>query len=320
MEIGHCRQSGPAYELVLVPLEALLDYAPLGAFDKRQQVGHAGVQLAFAVQMLQGLGGIQLGRQQNPVSMLQGPQLLVTEPRAFQADAVEAIRMRVPFGRSQRKGQDVLSDRRAPTHVSILTDAAILVDGAEGTHTGMVFHGNVTGQSGPIREDAVVSDPAVVTDVGVGHDEAVASYPGSAPASIGSPRDGHAFAEGVVIAGLKASGFATVLQILRGNSQTGKGVDAITRPKMSFAVENHVRDQVTVFPQDDIGANGAIRTYGTGFWNGRRRSHYGCWVNAHSWLTVSSAGSATGSSATTFAGRGTTAQRTTASQASLSST
>src|SRR5580693_911864 len=64
----------------------LLDHAPLGTLDERNQVGHAVVQLTLTPQAFQGLRGIQLGRQQDAISMLQSSQLRLTKTGPFQPD------------------------------------------------------------------------------------------------------------------------------------------------------------------------------------------------------------------------------------------
>src|SRR6202167_181964 len=72
-------------------LPLLLDHAPLGTLDKGHQVSHAVFRLTFASQAFQGLGGVELGCQQDPVGVLQGTQLLGAEARALGAEPVQAI-------------------------------------------------------------------------------------------------------------------------------------------------------------------------------------------------------------------------------------
>src|ERR1700691_1030895 len=72
-------------------LPLLLDHAPVGTLDKGHQVSHAVFRLTFASQAFQGLGGVELGCQQDPVGVLQGAQLLLAEARALEADPVQAI-------------------------------------------------------------------------------------------------------------------------------------------------------------------------------------------------------------------------------------
>ena len=214
--------------------------------------------------------------------MLQGLQLRRAEAGTLQADAIEAVRVGLALGGSQREGQNILGDGGATAYVGMLPDTAELVHRAERTDTGIVLHRDVAGQGGAIGQDAMVADGAVVTDVGVGHDQAVAANAGSATASLRSAGDGDVFADGVVIADLERGGFATVFQILRGDSQAGEGIDTIPGPQARLAVQYDVRNQLAVLAHLDIRTDGAIGAYDTGVWNESRSSHNGCWVNAHS--------------------------------------
>src|ERR1700728_2461733 len=172
----------------------------------------------------------------------------------------------------------------------MLSYTAELVHRAERTHAGMVFHGDVTGQGGAIGQNAVVPDGTVVTDMGIGHDQAVAAQPRSSTAALGPPRNGHTLADRVVVADFKAGGFAPVLEVLGRYAQTGKGVDAVSSAQARLSIEHYVGNQLAVLAQDYIRTNGAIGANVTGLGNRSRGSHDGCWVNAHSCLTVSKAG------------------------------
>jgi hypothetical protein len=164
----------------------------------------------------------------------------------------------------------------------MLSDTAELMYGAERTYAGMVFHGDVTGQSGAVGQNAVVPDGAVVTDMGIGHDQTVAAYPRSSAAALGSPRDGDTFADGVVIADFKAGEFAPVLEILGRYAQAGKGINAVPGAQAGLAIEYYVGNQLAVLAQDYIRTNGAIGANVTGLRDRSRGSHDGCWVNTHS--------------------------------------
>ena len=73
--------------------------------------------------------------------------------------------------------------------------SAVLMHLIERAYGGVVFDDHVARKRGAVGEDACVSDLAVVSDMGVGHDEASAAHPRGTSSSCGSARNGHAFAD-----------------------------------------------------------------------------------------------------------------------------
>ncbi len=123
--------------------------------------------------------------------------------------------------------------------------------------------------------------------------------------------DGDVLADAVVVADLKPGRFAGVLQVLRGDAEAGEGEDAVPVAEGQVSVEDDVRDQLAVFAEHDIRADGAVRADRAG-----RRYDGSCGddcgrVDAHS----------AGTSGVGFLGpRGTSWHITVASQATLPST
>ena len=161
----------------------------------------------------------------------------------------------------QREGQNILGDGGAAPDVGVLPDTAVLVHGAERADAGVVLYRDVAGQFLAVGQDTVVADGAVVTDdQGVGHDEAVAAYPGGAAAALCSAGDGDIFADGVVTPFSSAVASPRYLRSW-GATTDGKEVDPIPSPKARLAIQDNMGDEFAVLAQLDVRTDGAIGTY-----------------------------------------------------------
>src|SRR6185437_15108239 len=146
----------------------------------------------------------------------------------------------------------------------------------------------------------------------------------------GAAANGHALADGVVVADLGLGWLALILQILRRHADRGEGIDRVPRAQAGVAVHHHVRDEVAFLAENDIGTDGAVGADGAGFGDNRPGRHNRAGMNAHSVAVTDAAAAAiwsTSLSGADFAAglpsapaRGTTAQVSTASQAILPST
>src|SRR5690349_9891542 len=105
----------------------------------------------------------------------------------------------------------------------------------------VLLDGHVTGQRGRIGHDHVVSDVTVMRDMGVGHDQAVASNPGQPGASRRATVDRHALADYVVVADFEARLLAFELQVLRLQPQGRKREYAVVVADFGGAAHHDVR-------------------------------------------------------------------------------
>ena len=97
------------------------------------------------------------------------------EPISSQANDVEPIQA-CPVALSDGEWGDVLSGFGASAQHGAAADACVLVNPDKSANDDIVFHVNMPGELGGIGEDTPISDHAVVSDMGVGHEEIVIAY------------------------------------------------------------------------------------------------------------------------------------------------
>src|SRR5208282_1840719 len=209
------------------PSDWLLYYPSLRRLHEADQHLHILAAVGLGLQLGERLRGVELGGEQNLISVMDPADALAAEAAAFEADFVQPEGVGVAFGRGEREGQNILRNGSAAPDVGMRADAHELVDRAERSDHGPVFHGYVAAQGRSVREDGVVADHAVVRDVGVGHDQRVASDAGEATAARRPTADGDVLADHVVVTDLEPRRLALVFQVLRLDPDRSKGEDAI---------------------------------------------------------------------------------------------
>src|SRR5665213_484602 len=306
----------------------LLDHTALAS---RHEVGEVADVLAAAALLqhvaddFQCLRGIALAAGQGAHGRTQFAELLGGEAASLQAYLVEAVGVVVALDGGERVGQHVLGDRRSAADVAVLADAAELVHRTQRADYSEVLDDDVSGQRCGVGEDAAIADRRVVSDVGVGHDEAVRADRRQAASADGSAGDGDVFADGDVVADLQARRLTCVLQVLRRDAEAGEGEDAVATSERRVAVENDMRDKLAVFAEHDVCADGAEGTDPAARRNDRACGHNRGRMNAHGFTASeitafisSTVGGRT--SAFTFRTRGTSWQVMVASATILPST
>ncbi|MNE42442.1 hypothetical protein D3C80_1365680 [compost metagenome] len=86
----------------------------------------------------------------------------------------------------------------------------------------------------------MVADDAVVTDMGIGHDQVVVAKGGLGAILDGTTVNGHAFADDVMVSDDQPSDFALVLEVGRVFTYRGKLIDAVVFTNPGRALEYHV--------------------------------------------------------------------------------
>lgn len=132
------------------------------------------------------------------------------EAATLKPDGVSAIGAIFARGAGLGKWQDVLSDDGAAADVGMSSDTDELVNRAESADDSPLFDSDVSGERGGVGHDDVVSDEAIVSDVGIGHDEAVTADLRELAALNCAAVDGDVFTDFVVIANFEAGGFSFV--------------------------------------------------------------------------------------------------------------
>jgi len=130
------------------------------------------------------------------------------------------------------------------------TEPTKLMDGCLAGQEHPVLHLDVAGQAGGICEDVVAAHDAVVSDVGVGHQEIVVSDPG-ALVRLDAAADVYAFLEMIAIPDGK--GFAQlrpVSEILRLRADGGAVTDVVVASHTGGVVDAHAALNDTARPDD----------------------------------------------------------------------
>ena len=100
----------------------------------------------------------------------------------------------------------------------------------------------MTGQRGH-GDDDVVSDLHVMSEVAVGKNVGVRTNHGGL-AVAGSAMDGDALADGIVIADFGTGDASAPFEVLRLESDAGKGVDLVACPKAGVSVNYDARSRL----------------------------------------------------------------------------
>src|SRR6266700_3718533 len=94
-------------------------------------------------------------------------------------------------------------------------------------HRGPFFHDDMASQSCGIRQNDVVADYAVMSNVGVGHDERVASNARDSAALGCAAIEGRKLADDIVVSDLEPRRLSFVTNVLRGHPNGGKRKKAV---------------------------------------------------------------------------------------------
>lgn len=212
---------------------------------------------------------------------------LFTKSLAFEPDSVETIGMSIASGSSFRKGQDIAGDGCSASDEGMGADVDKVMYRAKRADDGMIVDDYVPAERGRIRHDDVVSDLAIVRDVGVRHDEIMAAHTRKSTAFHRAPIDGDKFADSVVISYLETRGFAGVSQILRSQADRAEWKEAVVGADFGWAFSGYMRQQMASIPKLDmrsdhaIGADFATRSHPrAGIDNGSRVNFHGANASA----------------------------------------
>jgi hypothetical protein len=124
---------------------------------------------------------------------------------------------------SQSKRQRILHDHGIAADVSFFAHATELMHAGIGADVCAIFDDDVAGERGGIRHDYTITDQAIVSDVGLGHDQTIVTDARQHPATGSAAMDRYELAYVVVRTDLRFGWFAFVLQILRSESNRDEG-------------------------------------------------------------------------------------------------
>ena len=145
-------------------------------------------------------------------------------------------------------GQHVLGGHRVAAQESVGPHSAELMDGGEGADGGAIGHLDVAGQGGRVGEDGVVPHPAIVSHVGVGHEQVVGADLRDSAAQSGPRLHGDVLPDHVAIADGEPGVLAVVLEVLGTMPQGGKGEHVVVPAQSGVAVDHHMDSRTVRAP------------------------------------------------------------------------
>jgi hypothetical protein len=142
----------------------------------------------------------------------------------------------------------------------MVPDADELMNGSQAAQDGMVADRDVTALSRVVRENDIITDDAVMGDMGRHHKQAVIADSGHHAAAFGAGIHGDMFANTIVGTDNQFRRFIMILQILRGVAQGSEGIDYRSGTDTSSSVDGDMGNQFDVVPKFDISTDTAERT------------------------------------------------------------
>ena len=131
------------------------------------------------------------------------------------------------------------------------------MDRGEAADDGVVTDFDMACESPIIGKDHVVTDDAVVGDVGVGEKVSVVADFGQGVWS-GAAVDGDEFAEAVAVADFEVGGFGDVFEVLGFLTDGAEGVELVACADGGWAVEADVVLEPATGPEGNVGANDGV--------------------------------------------------------------
>jgi hypothetical protein len=106
-----------------------------------------------------------------------------------------------------------------------------------------------------ICEDHVIANAAVVSNVGLSHNEIIRAYFRQVAAALGATLKSGELAEDVAFPGAQETPLASIFQILRSLSGGHKGVEDRFAPELGRAFNHAVTCDSNIIVQDDVVAD-----------------------------------------------------------------
>src|ERR1035438_2884055 len=117
----------------------------------------------------------------------------------LQTDRVQSVGVRASLGRGLREREHIARYSRASADKRMRPNADEVMHRTQRSHGRPISYGDVSAQRGRVRHDDVVSNLAVMRNVGVSHDEVIVADPRTTSALHSATVDGHKFADFIVI-------------------------------------------------------------------------------------------------------------------------
>lgn len=134
-------------------------------------------------------------------------------------------------------------------------------------------------QCGCIRQNNIVTDPAVMGYMSIGHEEIIASCDRLAASSFRTAMKCNELSEGVVFADDQFASFAVKLQVLRDLPDRRKRKKSIVSTDDCGTFHDHMRCDFRTGVDSDAFPNHGIRTHGTVLCQFGFRMDNCCWMD-----------------------------------------
>jgi len=125
----------------------------------------------------------------------------------------------------------------------------------------MIFDQYVPRQGRPVRENDVVTYPAVMCYVRLRHKQVTGSYFSEAAALLGAPVQGYKLAKSISLSGKQPASFAVILQVRRVLARRHEREEDATTPKLRWAVYYAVTGHTDIVVEYDVIPDDRIWTY-----------------------------------------------------------
>ncbi len=195
------------------------------------------------------------------VGLFEGSDIIVAEPATLQPHAVDHS----DFGTcsSSRydddKGRHIGRHARHAADKGMPSDGDKMVHGAVPTHVDMVFNMDVSGELRVVGDDAVASDPTIMSDVCAHEEQVVVCDLGDSAAVGRAGMHRHHLAEHVAFPDDQPRPLALILEVLRLRTQDSLGVHFALLAQQGYSDDGGLMVQPATIAQHNVGTDDAVR-------------------------------------------------------------
>src|SRR5262249_28379954 len=127
----------------------------------------------------------------------------------------------------------------------------------------MIFDHDMPGQRRAVGEDDAVTNPTIMGNMGLGHEQVIGPDFGEVSAWFSASVECSKFAKGVSVARQKAAPLATILEVVRGLSGGDEWKEDTTATELGRALDHAMAGHSDTIMKDYVFAYNRIRANGT---------------------------------------------------------
>ncbi len=193
----------------------LLDDPALARLDPLDHHFDVFALIAFGLQLLECLRRVELRGQQNLEGVVDLVNALFRKSLAPETNRIFTVSRHLAGRNRSRERQNILGDDRAATDVGILTYARELMHRAQRSDDGVILDDHMAGERRIVCHDHLITDEAIVSHVGVRHQQTVTANLREAAALDRTPMNSHALSKVIAVADLQPGRLSLVAEVLR---------------------------------------------------------------------------------------------------------